>query len=161
MIKSILLIFFALLAIKIVAQNKVDFRYELMDKSKAKLSDLYKDGPVLVNFWATWCKPCLHEIKALNKMYENYKREGFKILGVNQDTPRSLTKVKALVSSSRLKYLIALDANKEIAEKFNVQAVPANFLIDKNGEIVFTSTGYFPGDEVEIEDALKKILEKK
>ncbi|KAB2839217.1 MAG: TlpA family protein disulfide reductase [Melioribacteraceae bacterium] len=156
-----LFIFFITFMNLINAQDQIEFTIELLNGDEVEFSKLYKDGPVLVNFWALWCKPCRTEMKYLKAIYEKYSEQGFKILGINQDTPKSLSKVNSFVESYDLKYLIGLDPNKKYFEMFNGQVLPFSILYNKNGEVVYMHTGYLPGDEIKLEEAVKKVLENK
>lgn len=161
--KSKLIIICLLLAVftQQYGQNKNDFSISLLNDEKVKLSEVYSNGPALVTFWALWCKPCLSEMKALNGLYEKYHSEGFSILAINQDTPRSSGKVKSFVKSNGLNFMIALDLEKEYSEMFNVQAIPLSLLFDRSGRIVYRHTGYLPGDEDELEKEIIKTLTEK
>lgn len=155
----IVYLFVCLFTLQLFAQNTPDFRFSTIDNRESKLSEVYKKGPVLINFWALWCKPCRAEIKALQEIYSEYSDEGFTILGFNQDSPRSAAKVKSFVSSQGIDYPVILDGDTEIFRKFNGQAMPYSILIDKNGKIVYKHTGYLPGDEVRLREEIKKALE--
>ena len=97
-------------------------------------------------------------MKHLKKIYEKYSGKGFKILGINQDTPRSLSKVNSFVQSYQIEYLIGLDPNKKYFEMFNGQVIPYSLLYNENGEIVYLHSGYLPGDEKELEEAVEQLL---
>jgi len=140
------------------AQDKIEFPVEFLSGEKKNFSEIYPEGPTLVNFWALWCKPCRAEMKALNELYKKYSDKGFQILGINQDTPRSLAKVKAFVGSQGIQYKIALDPNNEYFELFNGQVLPLTILYDREGNVVYQNTGYFPGDEFKIEKEIQKTL---
>lgn len=139
-------------------QGGIDFSTSLLSDEKVKLSEVYSSGLTLVTFWALWCKPCRAEMKVLGDIYKKYLSQGFKILAINQDTPRSSEKVKSFVESLSVEYMIALDPNKEISEQFNVQAIPLSLLINRQGRIVYRHSGYLPGDEHELEEEIKKAL---
>ena len=141
------------------AQDKIDFNTELLSGDEIKFSEMYSNGVTLVNFWALWCKPCRVEMKALKELYEKYSPQGFQILGINQDSPRSVAKVESYIASHEVKYDVALDPNKELFEMFNGQVVPLTLLYDKSGKVVYQNTGYLPGDEFKLEEAIKKVLE--
>lgn len=147
--------------IKISAQSNYDFKSETIDNKELTFSEILQNGPVLVNFWALWCKPCRSEMKHLDAIFLKYKENGLTILGVNQDSPRSLAKVKAFVSSHKINYPVITDPNQEIFQKFNGQSIPLNVLFDKNGNVVFIHIGYLPGDEVALEKEIKTVLEIK
>ena len=140
------------------AQDKTDFAIKTTDNKEIKLSELYSKGPVLVNFWALWCEPCKAEIKVLKNLYKKYQDKGFTILGINQDSPKSVSKVRAYISSQKINFPTALDPNNKYLQKFNGQSIPYSLLIDKDGEIVYKSVGYLPGDEVKLENQILKLL---
>lgn len=142
------------------AQDRIEFSIELLNGEEVEFTELYKNGPVLVNFWALWCKPCRTEMKYLKNIYEKYSEQGFKILGINQDSPKSLSKVNSFVESYDIKYPIGLDPNKKYFEMFNGQVLPFSLLYNKKGEVVYLHTGYLPGDEIKLEKEIKKVLEE-
>lgn len=161
--KPVLIITFIILALFSVShgQSKIDFSISLLSDEKVKLSEVYSSGPTLVTFWALWCKPCRTEMKVLGVIYKEYFSKGFRVLAINQDTPRSNEKVKSFVESLGVEYMIALDPSKEISEQFNVQAIPLSLLFNRNGKIVYRHTGYLPGDEHELEEKIKNVLNEK
>jgi len=120
---------------------------------------LVEDGPLMIDFWATWCKPCKKVMKYLDQYHQDYADQGFKVLMINQDTPRSLGKVKSYIRSQNHQFFIGLDPNKKIAKKLNGEVMPTMILVDKNGFIKWRHQGYIPGEEIEIEKQIKIILE--
>jgi len=157
-LKHLLLIFIAF-SYTLLAQSGIDFSAQTLDNNEIKFSEINKESPTLVSFWALWCKPCRAEIKFLESYYNKYKSKGFTIIGINQDSPRSLAKVKAFVNSHNLTFPVVLDPNQEIFQKFNGQSIPLSLLFNKNGEIVYSHIGYLPGDEIELENEILKLVE--
>ena len=74
-----------------------DFSLPTPEGKQIRLSALRKNGPVLIDFWATWCKPCLKAMPKLVELHERFKDRGLTVLGVNEDGPRSRTKVKPFI----------------------------------------------------------------
>ncbi|MCB9207760.1 MAG: TlpA family protein disulfide reductase [Ignavibacteriales bacterium] len=142
------------------AQNNINFSAKTLDNSELNFSEVNSQSPTLLSFWATWCKPCRAEMKHLENYYNKYKSKGFTVIGVNQDSPKSMAKVKSFVATHNLTFPIVLDPNQEIFQKFNSQSIPLSVLINTNGEIVYTHIGYLPGDEIELEQEIMKLLEK-
>lgn len=140
------------------AQDKIEFSAETITNEEMIFSEIYKQGPTLVNFWALWCKPCRAEMRHLQAIYEKYEDNGFTILGINQDSPRSMAKVRAFVSSHNLNFPIVTDPNQEIFQQFNGQSIPLNVLYNQKGEVVYTHVGYLPGDEIKLEEEIRKVL---
>jgi thiol-disulfide isomerase/thioredoxin len=132
--------------------------FKLLDGSKISLDELLQDGPALIDFWATWCAPCKKEMIHLERFQQKYSKDGFKILAISTDTPRSMSKVKSYIRSKKYSFKVALDPNQQIAQKFNATLLPTAILINKNREIIWFHQGYIPGDEVEIEKQILAVL---
>lgn len=144
-----------------ISYGQVNFEARTLDGEKLEILELVKSGPVLINFWATWCQPCKAEMKHLKSLFEKYKQKGLSIIGINQDSPKSLAKVKSFIASNKVDYPIVLDPNNQIFQKFNGQVMPYSILINSRGEIEYKHTGYLAGDEVIIENEIKKLLTDK
>jgi cytochrome c biogenesis protein CcmG/thiol:disulfide interchange protein DsbE len=152
------LFFIVLISYQIPAQDKVSFSFSTIDNKNIQISELYKKGPVLINFWALWCEPCKVEMRSLKLLYDNYKDKGFTILGINQDSPKSVSKVRSYISSQKIKFPVAIDPNSQLLQKFNGQSIPYSLLINKEGEVVYKNVGYLPGDEIKLEKEIQKLL---
>ncbi len=143
----ILLFAFAL----IFGQGKVpNVRLKMLDGSSAKLYDFLKDGPMIVDFWATWCEPCKKQMYHLNKFHQHFEDTGFKVLTVNTDTPKSMGKVKSYIRSKKFKFLVAVDPNSQVKKKLKANVMPTTLLVDEDGSVLYRHQGYSPGDEDEI-----------
>lgn len=156
--RYLILIIILFFTISIYSQNKPDFTVKTLNNENVNVENLYSEGAVLINFWALWCEPCRAEIKYLKAIYQKYKDKGFTILGINQDSPRSVSKVRSYVSSQKIKYPIALDPNSQYLQKLNGQSIPYSLLYDSSGKLVYRHSGYLPGDEIELEKQIKNIL---
>ncbi len=115
--------------------------------------------PVLVSFWATWCKPCIQELKAIHNVYDKWKEEtGVKIIAISVDDARNAPKVKPFVNGLGWEYEVYLDENGDFKRAMNVNNVPHTFLIDGNtGKVVWQHNSYAPGDENELFEEIKKL----
>jgi peroxiredoxin len=137
-----------------------DFALKNLDGKKVEIEKLLQDGPVLISFWATWCKPCIKELNELQKVYNKYKERGFEILAINVDGPRSISKVKSMVKGLKWDFPVLWDESKDIYRKYHVLGIPHTVLIDKSGEIRYTHTTYRPGDEEVIKRKIEELLDE-
>ena len=131
---------------------------KLLSGKKTTVYELLESGPLLMDFWATWCKPCKQVMKHLNNFHNEYKDQGFQVLMVNQDTPRSLGKVKSYINSKNYDFFVSIDPNQQIAKKLNGQIMPNLILINQDGSIQWRHQGYMPGEEKEIKEQIQTLL---
>ena len=131
----------------LAGQKAPNFNLKTLDGGRMSLGDMLGEGPVLLNFWASWCKPCAAEAPHLVELYESYGPQGFHIVGISVDNVSSLSKLKAKTKKLKLPYPVLLDPSSTYARKLQVNVLPTNVLLDKDGNILRTFTGYRPGDE--------------
>lgn len=134
-----------------------------MKGTQVNIKNLSNDGkPMIINFWATWCKPCLQELDEINKKYDIWQKEtGVKVVAVSLDDSRSSKKVAPLVKARNWKYEILIDENSDMKRTMNVSNPPHTFLIDGNGKIVYEHNGYSLGSEDELYEKIKELTGKK
>jgi len=108
------------------------FQLDNLDGTKTQISD-YRGKVVLLNFWATWCKPCKQEMPEIQAAYEAFKDEGFVVLAINFGEKQK--KAEKLVKEMGLTFPILLDKDLKVAERHNVISLPVTFFIDPNGVI--------------------------
>ncbi len=111
-----------------------DFELPDLEGESTRLSDL-KGKVVIVNVWASWCKPCQYEMPAMQKIFEEYSDNEFVLLAVNNTIQDNLSDVTSFVDAHNLTFPILLDNTGEVANLYRVQALPSTFFIDKNGII--------------------------
>ena len=131
-----------------------------LDGKTVQSSVIQNDGnPIILSFWATWCKPCNTELDAIKEVYEEWQEETkVKLVAISIDDARSAARVKPWVDGKDWPYEVYLDQNKDLARAMNVGAdVPYVFVIDGNGEIVWMHKGYQPGSEEELIEVVKKV----
>ncbi|MFH1937714.1 MAG: TlpA disulfide reductase family protein [Bacteroidota bacterium] len=115
-------------------------------------SDINNDGrPIIISFWATWCKPCLKEMTAIADEYDDWEEEtGVKLVAVSIDDARSSKLVEPLVNGKGWEYEVLLDPNGNFKRAMNVGLIPHTFLIDGNGNIVWQHTSFAEGSELDL-----------
>lgn len=130
-----------------------------LDGKTVNIKDyIAKDKVTIVSFWATWCSPCKRELDAISDYYQEWQEEyDVELLAISIDDARSLAKIPALVETKGWEYTILADVKRELQKALNFQTIPQTFLLDKNGEIAYTHSGYSPGDEYELEEEIKKL----
>jgi len=125
-------------------------------------STFSNDGkPLVITFWATWCKPCLMELNTIHDLYEKWEKEtGVKIIAVSVDDSRTARRVPSLVKSRGWKYEVYTDENGDFRRAMNVDSPPYVFLLDGEGKIVYEHSGYAPGDEKGLYEKIKQAAKK-
>ena len=155
-----LLIFTAFLSISLISfsQNRTLPKVDLktLDNNTYNTSNFDNDGkPIIISFWATWCKPCIKELNNIAEVYEDWQDEtGVKVIAISIDDARNMSKVKPKVNALLWDYEVYCDPNGDFKRAMGVGAVPHTFLLDENREIVYQHTSYKDGDEY---DLFKKI----
>lgn len=159
-IKCISLTLLLLCGIHLSAQNADATKLQTID-GKTIIPTEWIDGktPFVVSFWFATCKYCFEEMDTISELYEEWNKEvPFRFIGVCTDDTRGLAKAKAKCQSRGYdNFSFYFDVNKEYMRAMKVVTMPHLFLFDKEGNIVYTHTGYAPGNEMELFDELCKL----
>lgn len=114
--------------------------------------------PMIISFFALWCKPCLRELTAINDVYQDWQEEtGVKLVAISIDDARSTANVKPTVDGNGWEYEFYLDANGDFKRAMGVNMVPHVFIVDGNKKIVYQHTSYAEGGEQELYEIVKKV----
>lgn len=154
----ILLLISFLSASALLAQEPY-FRLKDLSNQWKEYGDLKGEQLTVIDFWASWCQPCVQSIPHLNQMAEEYADQGVTFIGVSVDGPRSQSKLAPFIKSMGVTYPILRDINSELMSELGVTAVPTLLIYDASGEMVHLHEGYRPGDEVSIASEIASLLE--
>jgi peroxiredoxin len=139
--------------------NLPSVNIKTLDGQTINTQDISNDGkPVIISFWALWCKPCKKELDAFNENYEDWVDEtGVKVYAISIDDSRSTAKVLPFVSGKDWEFEVLLDPNGDFKRAMNVNMIPHTFLLDGEGKIVYQHTSYYEGGEYELYELVKKV----
>lgn len=125
-------------------------------------SQIKNEGkPVIIDFWATWCKPCVASLNGMSEEYALWQEEtGVKIYAVSIDDSRTMSSVAPFVAGKGWEFDVLIDQNSDFRRAMNVNNVPHTFLLNGEGKIVMQRNTYTPGDEEKMYEELKKLTGK-
>ena len=129
-----------------------------INKKKVNLIEASQDYYVLINFWNMACEPCKKEMKFLNQFHEKYNEHGFKVISINMDTPRSMSKVKKYVKSSKYLFEVFQDPKMDVFRKLGGSIMPFVVIADDKGNIVNKHIGFNLGDEKSLELEIRELI---
>lgn len=116
--------------------------------------------PFIIDFFATWCKPCNRELKAIHEVYPDWQEEtGVKLIAVSIDQAQNINKVKPLVDSYGWEYDVLLDPNGDFKRALGIQMIPYVLIVDGKGNIVYKHNGYTDGAEEELIEKVRELVE--
>ena len=159
--KSILMFLLALVAsVGTVHAQLPSVTLKTMDGKSVNTAELSNDGkPFIIDFFATWCKPCNRELDAIAEVYEDWQKEtGVKIIAVSIDQGQNINKVKPLVANHGWEYEVLLDPNGDFKRALGIQMIPYVLIVDGQGDIVYKHNGYTDGAETELIEKVRELI---
>ena len=137
-----------------------DFVLKDLEGKNYRLSENIGEGPIVISFWATWCVPCIEELKQMKRIYKKYSDMGVQFLAISIDDPKTVGRVNSFVKSHKYPYTVLLDTNNEIITLYQSKIPPYTVIIDNDGNVIYTHIGYRMGDEKMVDRELEMLFEE-
>jgi thiol-disulfide isomerase/thioredoxin len=135
------------------------FQLQNLNGSLVRLSDYLEKKVVFIDFWGTYCGPCLRELAQIQELHEEFKDKGLIVLTVNVDPAANLSRVRAYVKSQQYTLPILIDQDAKVLESYNpTRTLPYSVLVDSSGQIARRYDGYRKGDEVLLREQVLGLL---
>jgi thiol-disulfide isomerase/thioredoxin len=141
------------------AKTAKDFTLPDLDGKPQRLAD-YRGKVVLVNFWATWCPPCRREMPSMERLRQKFKDQAFVILAINQQEDPDQVFVFTGQLEPSPTFPILMDRDSMVSHAWGVQGLPASFIVDKQGRVVYRAMGGREFDHPAMEQAVRDLLKK-
>lgn len=137
-----------------------NFKLENLDSEIIELNDLIGSGPILLCFWSSCCKSAVAQVEAFSDLYNEYENKGFTLLAIATDDEKTIAKVKPFIKSRKYRFPVLYDTDGNVSRLYYAFDIPFGVLINKSGEIVYSHLGYMKGDEIELDEKIKNLLNK-
>lgn len=139
-------------------QNAYNTEVKTLEGISMPLSEVVEGQLVVLDFWTTWCKPCIRSIPKIIEVSEKFEESEVQFIGVNEDSPRNVNKVKPMVKSLKIPYTVILDTDQLLLSELMVNAFPTLMILNKEGQVLYTHVGFSSGDEITLEQKIRELL---
>lgn len=154
-------VFFVFSTLVTYAQVLPDVKVENTRGEIISTKTLVDGKPFILSFWGVTCKPCITELNTLNELLEEWREEvDFNIVAVSIDDSRFTTRARSMAKGFGWDFICLFDKNQNLKRAMNVSLTPQTYIVDGNGKIVYSHSGYTPGSELELLEKLKELQEK-
>lgn len=144
-------------ALPLAGSAAPDFALKSATGRNVRLSEL-RGQVVLINFWASWCAPCREELPLLEKLHARYGAAGFSLLAVNLDAERA--NAETLLKRLAVRLTPLYDADKRVARLYDIDAMPATVIVDRDGRVRYVHRGFRKGYEAKYERQVRELLQQ-
>lgn len=160
LIKAIALLALSVVSYNVSAQTLPDVKVENAQGKEIRVRSLLTGKPFIISYWSIACKPCIQELNAINDAIEEWREEAdFEVIAVSVDDVRMQANAKAKAASLGWDFTCVYDTNQELKRAMNVSLTPQSFIVDADGNIVFSHSGYTPGSEELLFDKILEIAQ--
>ena len=157
--KILALLCFVFAVAAVSAQQLPDVMVENAQGKMVSVRSLSNGKPMIISYWSIACKPCIQELNAINDALAEWREEAeLEVVAVSVDDARLKASAKAIASSRGWEFICVYDENQDLKRAMNVSLTPQSFVVDGEGDIIFSHSGYTPGSEQLLFD---KIVELK
>lgn len=133
----------------------LDFTLKALDGAEWTLSK-QRGKVVIIDFWATWCRPCLQSIPVFNAVYDKYKEEDVSVIGVVLDGEQAL---RRFLQQHKISYPVLI-GTEDVARRYGIQAIPTTYIIDKSGSVASKHVGLSADFQETLEKEIEKLLKE-
>lgn len=117
--------------------------------------------PIIISFFATWCKPCNRELSAIADVYDEWRKEtGVRLVAISIDEAQNSERVRPFVDGKGWTYDVLLDPNSNFRRALNVSLIPHVFILDGKGKIAYSRSGYTEGGEEKLIEKVRELIAK-
>ena len=161
--KKILSLLCLVLAVSFAsAQQLPDVKVETAQGKVVSVRSFLTGKPAIIAYWSISCKPCIQELNAINDALADWRSEAdVEVVAVSVDDARLKASAKAIASSRGWEFICVYDENQELKRAMNVSLTPQSFVVDAEGNIIYSHSGYTPGSEQELFDKIVALKKKK
>lgn len=156
--KKLMFLMFALvMGFSASAQTLPDVKVENQEGKVISIREVVDGTPMIISFWSTTCKPCIMELNAINNALPDWLEEvDMKVVAVSVDDARTVSRARAMTQGQGWDdYTCIYDKNQDLKRAMNVSLTPHTFIVDGEGNIVYSHSGYTPGSEEELFEKIK------
>ncbi len=142
-----------------VVEQPPDFELDSLSGESVRLRDLVGKKVILLDFWATYCDPCLAAMPHLQEVYTKHRDQGFIVLGISIDGPESAANVRSTVAKLGVEFPILLDEESRVVALYNPRtSAPYSVLIGRDGRVLAQQEGFTTGNAAVMDEAIAKAL---